>query len=57
MSTRATRCSAVYFWPGSAQAQEPLSVIEWLTNPPENLPGTVLLEPPCRPERKVSPKC
>ena len=32
---------------GSVQAQEaPLSVIEWLTDPPENLPGTVLLEPP-----------
>ncbi|MES0825380.1 hypothetical protein [Ruegeria sp. SCP11] len=35
------------FLAGSAQAQqEPLSVIEWLSNPPENLPGTVLLEPP-----------
>lgn len=31
---------------GSAHAQEPLSAIEWLTDPPENLPGTVLLEPP-----------
>ncbi|KUJ80040.1 hypothetical protein [Ruegeria profundi] len=35
------------FVAGSAQAQqEPLSVIEWLSNPPENLPETVLLEPP-----------
>ncbi|NOD75200.1 MULTISPECIES: hypothetical protein [unclassified Ruegeria] len=34
------------FLAGSAQAQDPLSAIEWLTNPPENLPGTVLLEPP-----------
>ncbi|WP_281972217.1 hypothetical protein [Ruegeria faecimaris] len=35
------------FLAGTAQAQqEPLSVIEWLANPPENLPGTVLLEPP-----------
>lgn len=31
---------------GSAAAQQPLSAIEWLTDPPENLPGTVLLEPP-----------
>lgn len=31
---------------GAANAQEPLSAIEWLTEPPENLPGTVLLEPP-----------
>ena len=35
------------FVAGSAQAQQqPLSVIEWLSNPPENLPETVLLEPP-----------
>jgi len=35
------------FLAGSAQAQqEPLSVIDWLNDPPENLPGTVLLEPP-----------
>ncbi|MCA0928753.1 hypothetical protein [Ruegeria profundi] len=35
------------FVAGSAQAQqEPLSVIDWLSNPPENLPETVLLEPP-----------
>ncbi|WP_424830771.1 hypothetical protein [Ruegeria sp.] len=33
---------------GGAQAQssEPLSVIDWLSSPPENLPSTVLLEPP-----------
>ncbi|GAA6160951.1 hypothetical protein NBRC116589_31250 [Ruegeria sp. HU-ET01832] len=31
----------------AAQAQqEPLSVIDWLSQPPDNLPGTVLLEPP-----------
>ncbi|WP_170374985.1 MULTISPECIES: hypothetical protein [Ruegeria] len=46
---------------GSAQAQqEPLSVIDWLSNPPENLPGTVLLEPPVtqtgvRPDVEVTP--
>lgn len=34
------------FFAGSVQAQEPLSVIEWLNAPTENLPGTVLLEPP-----------
>ncbi len=34
------------FVAGSAFAQQPLSAIEWLENPPENLPGTVLLEPP-----------
>ncbi|WP_170769531.1 hypothetical protein [Ruegeria lacuscaerulensis] len=38
---------AALFLTGAAQAQqEPLSAIEWLTQPPENLPGTVLLEPP-----------
>ena len=31
---------------GPAQAQQPLSAIDWLTAQPENLPGTVLLEPP-----------
>ena len=46
---------------GSAQAQqEPLSVIDWLSNPPENLPGTVLLEPPVtqtgvQPDVEVTP--
>lgn len=29
-----------------AQTQEPLSVIDWLSTPATNLPGTVLLEPP-----------
>ncbi|WP_170760193.1 hypothetical protein [Ruegeria lacuscaerulensis] len=49
------------FLAGSAQAQqEPLSVIEWLSNPPENLPGTVLLEPPVtqtgiQPDVEVTP--
>ncbi len=38
---------AALFLATSVQAQqEPLSVIEWLSEPPENLPGTVLLEPP-----------
>ncbi|WP_170608183.1 hypothetical protein [Ruegeria arenilitoris] len=47
---------------GAAQAQseKPLSVIDWLTNPPENLPGTVLLEPPVtetglQPDVQVTP--
>ena len=45
---------------GAAQAQEPLSAIEWLTEPPENLPGTVLLEPPVtqngvQPQVEVTP--
>lgn len=46
---------------GSAQAQQaPLSVIEWLSDPPENLPGTVLLEPPVtqtgiQPDIEVTP--
>ncbi len=31
---------------GAAQAQQPLTAIDWLNDPPENLPGTVLLEPP-----------
>ncbi len=50
------------FLAGTAQAQtqEPLSVIDWLTDPPENLPGTVLLEPPVtqtglQPEVQVTP--
>lgn len=34
------------FLAGAAHAQQPLSAIEWLNDPPENLPGTVLLEPP-----------
>ncbi len=43
-----------------AQTQEPLSVIDWLTDAPENLPGTVLLEPPVtetglQPEIQVTP--
>ncbi|MEX0364816.1 MAG: hypothetical protein AB3N22_02020 [Ruegeria sp.] len=43
-----------------ALAQDPLSAIDWLTEPPENLPGTVLLEPPVtetglRPEIEVTP--
>ncbi|MEX0276297.1 MAG: hypothetical protein AB3N19_02150 [Ruegeria sp.] len=43
-----------------AQTSEPLSVIDWLTNPPENLPGTVLLEPPVtqtglQPDVQVTP--
>ncbi len=41
-------------------AEEPLSVIDWLTDPPDNLPGTVLLEPPVtqtglQPDIQVSP--
>ncbi len=46
---------------GTAQAQqEPLSAIDWLTDPPENLPGTVLLEPPVtqtgiQPDVQVTP--
>ena len=31
---------------GPALAQQPLSAIDWLNEPPRNLPGTVLLEPP-----------
>ncbi len=50
------------FLAGAAQAQtqKPLSVIDWLTDPPENLPGTVLLEPPVtqtglQPDVQVTP--
>lgn len=50
------------FLAGAAQAQtqEPLSAIDWLTEPPENLPGTVLLEPPVtqtglQPDVQVTP--
>lgn len=48
------------FLAGPAFAQEPLSAIDWLTNPPENLPGTVLLEPPVaqnggQPDVEVTP--
>jgi hypothetical protein len=48
------------FLAGSAHAQTPLSAIEWLADPPENLPGTVLLEPPVAqngglPEIEVTP--
>ena len=50
------------FLAGTAQAQtlEPLSVIDWLSGPPENLPGTVLLEHPVtqtglRPDVQVTP--
>ena len=58
MSTKQTLLAL--FLAGSAQAQEPLSVIEWLTDPPENLPGTVLLEPPVaqngiQPDVEVTP--
>ncbi len=47
MSTR-TALLALVVTTGMAQAQtqEPLSAIDWLTDPPQNLPGTVLLEPP-----------
>ncbi|TMV06541.1 hypothetical protein FGK63_15490 [Ruegeria sediminis] len=45
---------------GPAAAQQPLSAIDWLNEPPQNLPGTVLLEPPVtetgsRPEVVVTP--
>ncbi len=58
MSTRHALVALVLA--GSAQAQEPLSAIEWLTEPPQNLPGTVLLEPPVaqngdQPEVEVTP--
>ena len=50
------------FLASTAQAQtlEPLSVIDWLSDPPENLPGTVLLEPPVtqtglQPDVQVTP--
>ena len=50
------------FLAGAAQAQipEPLSVIDWLSGPLENLPDTVLLEPPVtqtglQPEVQVTP--
>ncbi|WP_037307243.1 hypothetical protein [Ruegeria halocynthiae] len=52
---------AALFLAGSAQAQqEPLSVIDWLNDPPANLPGMVLLEPPVsqsgiQPEVEVTP--
>ncbi len=44
MLTRATLIA--FCLTGPAFAQQPLSAIEWLNDPPENLPGTVLLEPP-----------
>lgn len=60
MRTKATLLAL--FLAGTAQAQtsEPLSAIDWLTDPPENLPGTVLLEPPVtetglQPDVQVTP--
>lgn len=58
MSTK--HIAAAVLLAGAAHAQEPLSAIEWLTEPPENLPGTVLLEPPVtqngiQPEVEVTP--
>lgn len=47
--------------PAAGLAQQPLSAIDWLNRtPPENLPGTVLLEPPVSksglgPEIEVTP--
>lgn len=46
---------------GATAAQQPLSAIDWLNQPPpRNLPGTVLLEPPVsnsalKPEIEVTP--
>ncbi len=60
MPTRTTLLA--FFLAGTAQAQstEPLSIIDWLTDPPENLPGTVLMEPPVtqtglQPDIQVTP--
>jgi len=60
MRTRATLLALFLSGTAHAQTQEPLSVIDWLTNPPENLPGTVLLEPPVtqtglQPDVQVTP--
>ena len=45
---------------GAAQAQQPLSVIDWLSEPTIDMPGTVLLEPPVtktgqQPDVQVTP--
>ncbi|KUJ80878.1 hypothetical protein AVO45_07580 [Ruegeria marisrubri] len=56
-----TRAALIALWlTGPALAQQPLSAIDWLNEPPRNLPGTVLLEPPvtdtgARPEVEVTP--
>ncbi len=60
MQTRAALLALFLAGTAQAQSQEPLSVIDWLTNPPENLPGTVLLEPPVtqtglQPDVQVTP--
>ncbi|SDW49627.1 hypothetical protein SAMN05444358_101991 [Ruegeria halocynthiae] len=60
MPTRATLLALFLAGSAQAQTQEPLSVIDWLTDPPENLPGTVLMEPPVtqtgmQPDVQVTP--
>ncbi len=60
MPTRSTLLALLLAGTAQAQTQEPLSIIDWLTNPPENLPGTVLLEPPVtqtglQPDVQVTP--
>ncbi len=60
MRTRATLLAFFLAGTVQAQAQEPLSIIDWLSEAPENLPGTVLLEPPvtdtgAQPEISVTP--
>lgn len=60
MPTRATLLALFLAGTAHAQTQEPLSAIDWLTNPPDNLPGTVLLEPPVtqtglQPDVQVTP--
>ncbi|MTH99655.1 hypothetical protein [Roseibium sp. RKSG952] len=60
MLTRTALLALVLAGTAQAQTQEPLSVIDWLDNPPENLPGTVLLEPPVtqtglQPDVQVTP--
>ncbi len=60
MQTKGTLLALFLAGTAQAQTQEPLSVIDWLTDPPENLPGTVLMEPPVtqtglQPEVQVTP--
>ncbi|KIC42503.1 hypothetical protein RA27_03830 [Ruegeria sp. ANG-R] len=60
MPTRSTLLALLLAGTAQAQTQEPLSAIDWLTDPPENLPGTVLMEPPVtqtgmQPDVQVTP--
>ena len=60
MRTKAALLALLLAGTAHAQSSAPLSAIDWLADPPDNLPGTILLEPPVsqtglQPDVQVTP--